>query len=193
MDISSKNSFTPASLSTEELSKALYETSLKLQQANNELTELHHQQKELFLNISHDLRAPIALVKGSIETMLIHQPDSKEEIHKELQIINKRVLQMEKMINDIFMLASLDAKRIPFHPQKINIGLFLEDLFYMYEADDLFSKRSLSLDIPMDFPYEINFDPDLFTKVIDNLFMNALKFTHENDSISLKACIHQTI
>ena len=46
MDISSKNSFTPASLSTEELSKALYETSLKLQQANNELTELHHQQKE---------------------------------------------------------------------------------------------------------------------------------------------------
>ena len=49
MDNNSKNSFTPASLSTEELSKALYETSLKLQQANDELTEIHNQQKELFL------------------------------------------------------------------------------------------------------------------------------------------------
>ena len=187
MDNNSKNSFTPASLSTEELSKALYETSLKLQQANDELTEIHNQQKELFLNISHDLRAPIALVKSSIEAMLIHQPESKEDIHNELDIINKRILQMEKMVNNIFLLASLDAKRIPFHPEIINIGLFLEDLFYMYEADELFSERNLTLDIPIDFPYDVSLDPDLFTTVINNLFMNALKFTHKGDSISLSA------
>ena len=74
----SKNTFKPAELSTEELNKALYETSVKLQEANKELTDIHNQQKELFLNISHDLRAPVALAKSSIEAMLIHQPDSKE-------------------------------------------------------------------------------------------------------------------
>ncbi len=183
----SKNTFKPAELSTEELNKALYETSVKLQEANKELTDIHNQQKELFLNISHDLRAPVALAKSSIEAMLIHQPDSKEEIHKELDLVYKRISQMEKMVNDIFTLASLDAKRIPFHPEVLNLGLFLEDLFYMFEADELFSKRDLALDFPVEFPYEVSIDPDLFTKVLNNLFMNALKFTTENDTISLSA------
>ena len=183
----SKNTFKPAELSTEELNKALYETSVKLQEANKELTDIHNQQKELFLNISHDLRAPVALAKSSIEAMLIHQPDSKEEIHKELDLVYKRISQMEKMVNDIFTLASLDAKRIPFLPEVLNLGLFLEDLFYMFEADELFSKRDLALDFPVEFPYEVSIDPDLFTKVLNNLFMNALKFTTENDTISLSA------
>ena len=183
----SKNEFVPAELSTEQLNKALYETSVKLQEANNELTEIHNQQKELFLNISHDLRAPVALAKSSIEAMLIHQPVSKEEIHKELDLIYKRISQMDKMVNDIFTLASLDAKRIPFHPEILNLGLFLEDLFYMFEADELFSKRDLALDFPVEFPYDVNIDPDLFTKVMNNLFMNALKFTEENDTIALSA------
>ena len=183
----SKNTFKPAELSTEELNKALYETSVKLQEANKELTDIHNQQKELFLNISHDLRAPVALAKSSIEAMLIHQPDSKEEIHKELDLVYKRISQMEKMVNDIFTLASLDAKRIPFHPEVLNLGLFLEDLFYMFEADELFSKRDLALDFPVEFPYEVSIDPDLFTKVLNNLFMNALKFTTENDTVSLSA------
>ena len=183
----SKNTFKPAELSTEELNKALYETSVKLQEANKELTDIHNQQKELFLNISHDLRAPVALAKSSIEAMLIHQPDSKEEIHKELDLVYKRISQMEKMVNDIFTLASLDAKRIPFHPEVLNLGLFLEDLFYMFEADELFSKRDLALDFPVDFPYEVSIDPDLFTKVLNNLFMNALKFTNESDTITLSA------
>ena len=183
----SKNTFKPAELSTEELNKALYETSVKLQEANKELTDIHNQQKELFLNISHDLRAPVALAKSSIEAMLIHQPDSKQEIHKELDLVYKRISQMEKMVNDIFTLASLDAKRIPFHPEVLNLGLFLEDLFYMFEADELFSKRDLALDFPVEFPYEVSIDPDLFTKVLNNLFMNALKFTTENDTISLSA------
>lgn len=183
----SKNTFKPAELSTEELNKALYETSVKLQEANKELTDIHNQQKELFLNISHDLRAPVALAKSSIEAMLIHQPASKEEIHKELDLVYKRISQMEKMVNDIFTLASLDAKRIPFHPEVLNLGLFLEDLFYMFEADELFSKRDLALDFPVEFPYEVSIDPDLFTKVLNNLFMNALKFTTENDTISLSA------
>ena len=183
----SKNTFKPAELSTEELNKALYETSVKLQEANKELTDIHNQQKELFLNISHELRAPVALAKSSIEAMLIHQPDSKEEIHKELDLVYKRISQMEKMVNDIFTLASLDAKRIPFHPEVLNLGLFLEDLFYMFEADELFSKRDLALDFPVDFPYEVSIDPDLFTKVLNNLFMNALKFTNESDTITLSA------
>lgn len=182
-----KNIFKPAELSSEELSRALYETSVKLQQANKELTEIHNQQRELFLNISHDLRAPVALAKSSIEAMIIHQPESKEEIHQGLELIDRRISQMEKMVNDIFMLASLDAKRIPFHPEIINIGLFLEDIYYMYDADELFSSRDLALDIPMEFPYDVNLDPDLFTKVIDNLFMNALKFTSDNDTIALSS------
>lgn len=183
----SKSIFRPAEISTEELNKALFDTSLKLQEANDKLTDLHNQQKELFLNISHDLRAPVALVKSSIEAMLIHQPDSTEEIHKELDLIYKRIAQMENMVNDIFTLASLDAKRIPFHPKKINLGLFLEDLFYMFEADESFSKRDLALDFPVDFPFNVYIDPDLFTKVLNNLFMNALKFTKDNDTIALSA------
>lgn len=182
-----KNIFKPAELSSEELNRALYETSVKLQHANKELTDIHNQQKELFLNISHDLRAPVALAKSSIESMLIHQPESKEEIHKELDLVYKRISQMEKMVNDIFTLASIDAKRIPFHPEVVNLGLFLEDIFYMFEADELFSKRDLALDIPVELPYDVNLDPDLFTTVINNLFMNALKFTKDNDTIALSA------
>ena len=73
-----KSHFEKPELSVEELSHALYEVNLKLQEANKKLTAQEKKRLEFYANISHDLRAPITALSNSIEYMLSNQQLSHE-------------------------------------------------------------------------------------------------------------------
>ena len=67
---SRKAKFEKPELTVEELSRALYEANLKLNEANEKLKKQEKQRMEFYSNISHDLRAPITAIANSIEYML---------------------------------------------------------------------------------------------------------------------------
>ena len=99
----SKNRFEKPELSVEELSHALYEVNLKLQEANKKLKDQEKARLEFYANISHDLRAPVTALANSVEYMLTNKQLTHEELLETLSIIQKRTTYMEHLINDIFL------------------------------------------------------------------------------------------
>lgn len=179
-----KLSFQEPELTVSDLSKALYETNRKLDQTIRE-------RDEIFSNISHDLRAPITAIHNAIEYLESLDHISEEDIHDTLPIISERTQILEQMINEIFLLTKLDSQTSLLHPEKLCIGAFLEDFFYnSCDADSRFQNRQLVLDVPEAFNYELMLDPFYMTRVLDNLFGNALKYTSAGDTISLSASLH---
>lgn len=182
-----KNRFEKPELSVEELSHALYEVNLKLQDANRRLTIQEQERLEFYANISHDLRAPITAIANSIEYMLSNKQLSHEEMLSTLSIMQKRTKYMEHLIHDIFLLSSLDSSDSKVHKQDVDMRFLLEDYFYLCEADAKYENASLSLKLPDNLQLTMYVDPALMQRVLDNLFTNALKYSKGKPDITLGA------
>ena len=184
-----KNSFQKPELSVEELSHALYHANLKLNAANQKLRQQEKQRLEFYANISHDLRAPITALSSSIEYMLACPELPSQEINENLVLMQKRIVYLEHLINDIFLLSSLDSSDSKVHKEEVDMRFLLEDYFYMCEEDSHYSNAELHLNIVKDMDVTLSVDPILIQRVLDNLFTNALKYSKGVPYIELGAYI----
>lgn len=180
-----KKYFIPPGLSTDDLSAKLLKAYSQLQEANEKLIYEEQMRTEMFANISHDLRSPITAIRNSIEYLSSSDSVTPNELHTTLQLLDKKIIHLESLINDIFLLTTVENTNIPFHLEQLELGMYLEEFFFSCEADKKYSKRRLVLDVPEHFPYIVSIDADRFNRVLDNLFTNALKYSSENASITL--------
>lgn len=182
-----KNAFSKPELNTEDLSIALYNATQKLEQANALLEESQKQKDMLFSNISHDLRSPITAIRNSIEYLLSLEEIDKKELTSSLKLMERRSIYLEHLINDVFLLASIDINENMFHKEELNLTYILEDFYFMVAEDSRYENRKLHLDVPEDFECMVSVDSKMFLRVLDNLFTNALKYSLEGASITLNA------
>lgn len=180
-----KKKFELPNLTVEKLSEELVIANLKLTQANEKLRQAEQARSEMFSNISHDLRSPITAIKNSVEILSDMAEYSPEKVKPLLAIMNRRIDTLEQLINDIFLLVSLDNNCKKMHLEPLPIGFFLEDFFFCREADSYYADRTLLLNVTEDLKTLVLVDPHELERVLDNLFTNAYKYSNEGDTISL--------
>lgn len=171
----------------EQTNTRLEQTNSELEEANRKLAMQEKARSEMFANISHDLRSPVAAVRSSIEYLQSLESYDKNEFDTYLELVRSRTVGLEVMINDIFLLNSLDVNAVSYDFEPIGIGMFLEDFFFSCEADRKYASRRLELEVPESFDHRVSIDVHRFTRVLDNLFTNALKYSGEGDAIILNA------
>lgn len=188
-----KKQFETPSLTIEELTAELYLSKKDLKKANDLLVEQEKNRTELFANLSHDLRSPITALRNSIDYIQTLEEYTKEELQPIFSLMQSRILTLEALINNLFLLTTLENTAIPFHYEPIGIGMFLEDFFFNCEADKKYDCRELILDVPMDMDAVISLDAAQFTRVLDNLFSNALKYSEDGAGITLSASQNESL
>lgn len=83
--------------------------------------------KELISNISHDLRTPITSIKGYIEGIRDGVADTPEKMDKYVNIIYSKAVDLDKLVDELFLYSKLDLKQVPFTFERVDIARFLED------------------------------------------------------------------
>ena len=186
-----KKKFQKPEVTIAHLTAELITTNTKLKEANEQLLKEKEIRNEMFANISHDLRSPITTIRNSIEYLLsLKNPETTillEQLDPILTLMEKKIISLDSLINDIFILSSLENETISFQIETIEIGMFLEDYFYSCVTDPKFNTRHLHLDVPIDFAVSVHIDILQMRRVLDNLFTNALKYSAPEDSITLGA------
>lgn len=178
--------FEAPQLTIEDLSAALYEANMELQRMNDELTDINRSRTEMFANISHDLRSPLTAIKSSVEYLQMLENPTPEDYASALRLMDTRIRTLEALINDIFLLATLESKSLTMKFESFDVIPLVEEFFTECEIDSKYDSRTLSLDMPDSSPAIINADSRQLLRVLDNLFSNALKYSHDGDSITLK-------
>lgn len=182
-----KKHYDKPQMTIDELSSALYTSNEQLKQRNKELLEAQQSRNEMFANISHDLRSPITAIRSSIEYLTSLDHISEEDLQTTFKLLTTRIVSLESLINDIFLLTGLDNNAFQFEYETVNIGVILEEYYFSCEADNKFDERRLELVVPEQFAYFVHIDTKRFIRVLDNLFTNALKYSRVGDAISLGA------
>ncbi len=151
-----------------------------------EIKSVERLRRELIANVSHDLRTPLAIMQGFVETLIMKEDSlTGEERKKYLNTVLSSSERLSKLVAQLFEYSKLEAKQIQPQKEPFFITELLQDVLVKYKI--LAEKRGISLnldylkDLPMVFA-----DVSLVERVIQNLMDNALKFTPDNGSITLK-------
>lgn len=151
----------------------------------DELKSVENLRRELIANVSHDLRTPLAIMQGYVETMLLKEATLQpEERKKYLEIILGSSEKLSNLVSQLFEYSKLEANQIQPEKEPFFISELAHDALAKYKiiADD--KNIALNLDSPKNLPL-VFADISLVERVIQNLMDNALKFTPKNGEVSL--------
>ncbi len=138
---------------------------------------------KFFMNISHELRTPLSLIKAPLG-ILERETNSKESlIH--INAIKRNTEQLLKLTNQILDFRLLEVGKLNTTLSKFDIIQLCDQTLELFEyhikerqIDFTFEKSSESISVSL--------DKDMINKMVYNLITNALKYTQEGASITLK-------
>jgi PAS domain S-box-containing protein len=147
----------------------------------------HQTRKEMVAIVSHDLRNPLTAI--SLLAAGIEQDAERENapgIAADARSIQHAAEQMERLIRDMLDLAAIEAGRLTIQSQPEDLGRLLEEAREMLTP--LAEQRRVSLRIHSPgSPISLQCDRNRALQVISNLCGNALKFTPEGGTVTVRA------
>ncbi|GGB12625.1 sensor histidine kinase [Puia dinghuensis] len=151
----------------------------------NKLTEMDRLRQELIANVSHDLRSPLAITQGYVETLVIKGDTlSNEERKRYLSIVMSSLKKLSHLVEQLFEYSKLEANQVQPMKEAFLLTELVSDILMKY---DILAKKkgiSFSAEAREDLP-PVFADIALVERAIQNLIDNALKFTPEGGKITI--------
>lgn len=156
-----------------------------IQQQLESLQENDKLRRELFTNISHDLRTPLASMQGYIETLIIKDETlARQTRAKYLEIARKHAVHLSSLIQDLFELAMLDSDGVLPNFEEFP----LIDLIYDVVQEFELQAKDVQIELRVSPPEEavlVHADLSQIQRVLENLVGNALKHTPPGGTVTI--------
>ena len=165
--------------------KSFLEASLErlgaLEEQNQKLVELNRTRTELINNVSHELRTPLVSIMGFSNILQRHEikPDLIREASEQIQSAGGR---LSRMIDDLLQLNRASTKGWVVNVERLDLG---EIAKYVVESlSPLHKNYNFTFNYPeKEYPL-IGGDRKLIRQVIENLLINAIKYSPEGGEIN---------
>jgi signal transduction histidine kinase len=150
----------------------------ELQLERDTVTALLTSRRELVANASHELRTPVATLRGYLESTLLHWDDlSNSALQQDFVVMEHEVLHLQTLVEDLFSLARADIGRLSLGCEPTDIGSLVEHIVAVRAPLAwLVSKIELVADLPSDLPCAL-VDATYVELVLQNLLHIALRHT----------------
>ena len=160
-----------------ELSDLFNEMADILTQNIEKIKEVEVLRRELIANISHDLRTPISIIHGYVETLLMKEKTiSAEDYKRYLNTIYESTHKLENLVHELFELSKLEANQVKAVKEPFFISELVSDISNKYQL--IAKSKSITLNTDLSKEQQPVFaDVSLIERVMQNLIDNALKFT----------------
>lgn len=161
--------------------------SRSLNSLREEIKEDQARRARFIMGISHDLKTPLALVKGYAEALEEELGDAGANASSHLSIIKSKADQLEGMIDELIDFERVDTGEWSRGLATIDFGSFLRAFVKRIEADAVLLGREVRGAIDLPEPALVLMDERLVTRALENLVNNALRYTAEGGKIELSA------
>ena len=153
--------------------------------ANKKLVELN-ELKNKFLGIaSHDLRNPLASIRGYSKFLLDKGRQVKEDTRQEFLTTIKNVSgNMLELISNLLDISVIESGQLQLNPEKSSIKKLAEEKIHLQQI--LADKKNIVLHADLEEIPEFYFDANRMGQVVDNLLSNAVKYSPPDKEIFIK-------
>jgi len=164
-----------------EATRDLSETNRSLEAANKELERLNKAKSDFFSDISHELRTPLTSIKGAAD-ILDRKGSCEDPLY--LGIIKRNTDHLIKIVVDFLDYSRIESGQLELELERTVLGPVVEDAILSQKADA--QKKSLDLVLESENDVKLTFDRQRIFQVLTNLISNALKFSPENGTITVR-------
>jgi signal transduction histidine kinase len=170
----------------EEQSEELLSQKEALVEMNNELNELNASKDKFFSIIAHDLKNPFSTIIGYSDMLKEEMKSGNYETIKESAIlINTSAVQTLSLLENLLEWANSQRGKISFNPVPINLRELLVEEFSL--LDDMATGKNIELKSYLTDNLIVSADRNMIKTIFRNLISNAIKFTHKNGKVEVKA------
>ncbi|WP_334071318.1 MULTISPECIES: HAMP domain-containing sensor histidine kinase [Paenibacillus] len=148
----------------------------RLQQQIVKEREAEKSKMEMITGISHDLRTPLTSIIGYIELLRTDSFQDKEEYTRFVQNTYNKALHLKKLLDDLFEYTRLTSIETRLDLKKIDVFQLLDQLLFEFEPIAQENGIHIVKEIG-DSPIITLIDSEKIARAIDNLLMNALKYS----------------
>ena len=161
----------------------LGELAAAFNQMSADLDRLNLSRRQMTADIAHDLRSPLTVIGGYVESMregvLKPTPERLDTIHAEVQ-------HLQRLVEDLRTLSQADAGVLTLNRVALKPLDLLEQMAKSYDHLAAQQKVALEVQAQADLP-EVKLDPDRIAQVFGNLIGNSLRYTPEGGRVVLAA------
>ncbi len=162
----------------------LRERALHLEKAYAELQEIDRLKDELVQNVSHELRTPLTFVKGYVEMLLDGDMGQINERQREsLSIVAEKTDSITRLVSDIIFLQQIEHESLEL--AQLDMAQVVRRAMQSNQAPVTAAHMLLTCQITPDLAPAFA-DRDRVNQVLDNLIGNAIKFSPQGGTITLR-------
>ncbi|MGK7396397.1 MAG: ligand-binding sensor domain-containing protein [Candidatus Cyclobacteriaceae bacterium M3_2C_046] len=165
--------------------EAIIRQNKQLEQKNQQLIALNQQKDGLMHVVAHDLKSPLNRLKGLLQIVRGAVKSQKVDLEDVFDLSNKVINDGNQLIRNLLDLHQLEKEgEIKLTISRFNLREILEDIIQTYERQ--LNQKQINLDINIA-DLDLESDQLHVTRIIDNLFSNAVKFSPPYTTITLLA------
>jgi signal transduction histidine kinase len=148
--------------------------------------------KSMFISvISHELKTPVALIKGYVGTL--RREDAKwdrEIVEDSLEVIEEEADRLTDLIDNLLDASRLQAGGLSLNLTDIILPNFVEKLAERFRPQA--SRHKILVEFPADFPVVVA-DEERIGQVLSNLISNAIKYSPEGGEIKIRGHVRPNL
>lgn len=144
--------------------------------------ELNEQRTLLFLGVSHELKTPISVIKGQLESMISNigkYRDRDKYLKRSLEVTEI----LEKKVYDVIAISKMNSKDFVIKKVHFNFSEIIRQSFI--EHIDLIEKKAMQYTLDLDDSIILFADKQLIGRALNNIISNACIYSPKNAEIAI--------
>jgi two-component system sensor histidine kinase BaeS len=166
------------------------ELSASLNHMAHELKCQDEVERELFSNLSHELRTPVTVIKGYMEALDGGLISSPQEVHAATQAIAQETANLEIMINELRQLAQIDNNAVMPEESDFKVDEVLGYIWRRFAP--IAAARGVLLSHQLEARVRVRLDRQLLDRAVANLLSNAITATPSGHSVTLSSVVNES-
>lgn len=149
---------------------------------NRRQAETNEEKIKFFVDISHEFRSPLTLIKSPLDQLLKVNHDPAQQ--RALRNIERNTNRLLTLTNQILSIRKIEKGQMQLHYAETPLGDFVGDI--CHDFDYQAEKRQISLTYNnLAGDMKVWIDRDYFDKVVTNLLSNAMKYVQDGGEVQV--------
>ena len=149
------------------------------------LRKLETIRQDFVANVSHELKTPLAAIQATVETLLDGAMHDAEHNTRFLERIRESGDRLHRLVQDLLSLARIESSQAPLEMEPIVLQSAVEACIGRHVDRAKAKNLQLSTE-PAQEAVSVFGDEEALAEILDNLVDNALKYTPEGGTITLR-------